>query len=195
MVKLPRDFYLQEDVVHVARSLIGKFLVTCFGNVQTSGMIIETEAYAGEIDKASHAFGNRRTKRTETMFGEGGTAYVYLCYGIHHLFNVVTNQKDIPHAVLIRALRPVDGKEVIRERRNGMKDEKKWCAGPGTLSQSLGIRTEHDGMNLSGTSIWLEDRGVQVSSGDILSGPRVGVDYAGDHALWPYRFLYQPQDK
>ncbi|MCW3070191.1 MAG: DNA-3-methyladenine glycosylase [Bacteroidetes bacterium] len=199
-MKLEKDFYLHEDVVQVAKDLLGKHLCTKIDGKLTSGIITETEAYAGEIDKASHAFGNRRTNRTEIMFADGGVSYVYLCYGIHHLFNVVTNFRDTPHAVLIRAIKPADGLETILERRNMsgkgkaidilQKDKKnKIAGGPGTVSQALGIKTKHTGLDLTGKVIWIEDRGLKIHKKDIIAGPRVGVDYAGDHAQWPYRFI------
>lgn len=199
-MKLEKDFYLSEDVVQIARDLLGKYLCTKIEGKLTSGIITETEAYAGEIDKASHAFGNRRTNRTEIMFADGGVSYVYLCYGIHHLFNVVTNYKDTPHAVLIRAIKPVDGIETILKRRNILtkenvkdflsKDKKnKIAGGPGTVSQALGIKTKHTGLDLTGNVIWIEDRGLKINKKDIIAGPRVGVDYAGEHAKWPYRFI------
>ena len=189
-MKLGKAFYLQQDVVGAARSLIGKVLVTRFDDRTTAGIITETEAYAGASDKASHAYGNRRTKRTETMFAEGGTAYVYLCYGIHHLFNVVTNQKDVPHAVLIRGVHPVEGIEYMQERRGKKKQTGKLAAGPGTLTEALGIRTAHDGADLLGDRIFIEDRNIEVAEHRIEATPRIGIDYAGEDALLPYRFYY-----
>lgn len=199
-MKLEKDFYLREDVVEVSRDLLGKYLCTKIDGKICSGIITETEAYAGEIDKASHAYGNRRTNRTEIMFAEGGVSYVYLCYGIHHLFNVVTNFRDSPHAVLVRAIKPVDGIGTILKRRNlstslspaefVQQDKKnKIAGGPGTVSQALGIKTKHSGLDLTGNVIWIEDRGLTINKRNIISGPRVGVDYAGDHAKWPYRFI------
>jgi DNA-3-methyladenine glycosylase len=198
--KLDKDFYLNEDVVQVAKDLLGKYLCTKIGGELTSGIITETEAYEGEIDRASHAYGNKRTNRTEIMFAEGGVSYVYLCYGIHHLFNVVTNFKNTPHAVLIRAIKPADGIATILKRRNITTDKKpvifvqedkknKLAGGPGTVSQALGIKTIHSGLDLTGNVIWIEDRGIKIEKKDILAGPRVGVDYAGEHAGWPYRFI------
>jgi DNA-3-methyladenine glycosylase len=199
-MKLEKDFYLNEDVVQVAKDLLGKYLCTKIDGKLTSGIITETEAYAGEIDKASHAFGNKRTNRTEIMFADGGVSYVYLCYGIHHLFNIVTNYKDTPHAVLIRAIKPADGLPTILKRRNITTDKKpesylqddkknKLAGGPGTVSQALGIKTMHTGLELTGNVIWIEDRGLKIPKKDIIAGPRVGVDYAGEHAKWPYRFI------
>lgn len=191
MTKIPLSFYQQEDVVTLSRSLLGKYLFTCLEpeNVITGGMIIETEAYHGPEDKASHAYNNRRTKRTETMFSEGGVAYVYLCYGMHHLFNIVTNQKNIPHAILIRAIQPEAGIDVMLRRRNKKKLVPTLTRGPGSLCQALGINRTHDGFTLDGNSIWLEDRGVLIPTECIQASPRIGVDYAEEDALKPWRFL------
>jgi DNA-3-methyladenine glycosylase len=174
--------------VKISKELLGKSLFTRIGGEITSGIIIETEAYAGINDKASHAFGGRRTVRTETMFGNGGFAYVYLCYGIHHLFNVVTNSAEVPHAVLIRAILPEKGIPIMMERRQKEKLVPNLSAGPGTVSEALGIKTSHTGTDLTGKTIWIEDQGLKISSQSIIAGPRVGVDYAGKDALLPYRF-------
>jgi len=186
--KLAPDFYLRENVLQIANELIGKFLVTSFGGKTTSGMIIETEAYNGAVDKASHAYKGRRTKRNEIMYAEGGVAYVYLCYGIHHLFNIVTNTKDIPHAILVRAVIPAEGVNTILKRRNQEDITKKIANGPGTVSTALGIKTTHSGLALSGNLIWVEDRGIKFKKKDIVTSPRIGVDYAGEDALLPYRY-------
>lgn len=198
-MKLEKDFYLREDVVAISKDLLGKYLFTKIDGKTTAGIITETEAYAGEVDKASHAYNNRRTNRTEIMFAEGGVSYVYLCYGIHHLFNVVTNFRDQPHAVLIRAIQPAEGLKAILERRKQeptkenidlvLKGKKKISGGPGTVSQALGIRTQHSGLDLTKNVIWIEDKGIVVKPKDILTGPRVGVDYAGEDAKLPYRFI------
>ncbi len=188
-MKLQKDFYIREDVVLIAKELLGKVLITNFNGAISAGIITETEAYAGINDRASHAFGGRRTARTEIMYATGGTAYVYLCYGIHHLFNVVTNQKDIPHAVLIRAIKPIEGMDVILKRRKQKEISNKLSSGPGTLSQALGIQTSHSGENLLGNKIWIEDRGINFPDIEIIKSPRIGVDYAGADALLPYRFF------
>jgi DNA-3-methyladenine glycosylase len=188
-MKLPDSFYLRKDVVKIARELLGKSLYTNIDKIFTGGIITETEAYNGEVDRASHAFGGRRTERTEIMYGEGGTAYVYLCYGIHSLFNVVTNKKNTPHAVLIRAIYPTEGIEYIRKRRRKPGgDVPELCIGPGTVSQGLGIHYTHTGKKLSGDEMWIEDHGLKIPSHKIIIGPRVGIDYAGKDALLPYRF-------
>jgi DNA-3-methyladenine glycosylase len=185
---LPDSFYQRADVTKIARELLGKVLVTRIDGRFTSGMIVETEAYAGAADKASHAFGNRRTNRTEIMYAHGGVAYVYLCYGIHHLFNVVTNVENTPHAILIRAVEPLDGVEIMLERRRKEQLLPNVTAGPGAMSEALGIRTTHTGLNLQGPAIYIEDRGIRISKKDIVAGTRVGVAYAREDAMLPYRF-------
>jgi len=184
--KLPRSFYLRDDVVTVARELLGKTLVSTIGGTRTAGVITETEAYAGPIDRASHAYGGRRTARNEVMYARGGTAYIYLCYGIHHLFNVVTNDHGTPHAVLIRAIHPTEGRELMHQRRGGTRLT---TGGPGTLTQALGIRTTHNGTDLLGDTIYIED-GPAPPADIVIAGPRIGVDYAGEDALLPYRFHF-----
>ncbi|TAK32270.1 MAG: DNA-3-methyladenine glycosylase [Saprospiraceae bacterium] len=190
MQKLPPTFYTRTDVVQIAKDLLGKYLVTNFEGQLTCGKIVETEAYRAPDDKASHAWNNRRTRRTEVMFSEGGVAYVYLCYGIHHLFNVVTGAKDTAHAVLIRAVEPADNVELMLQRRNMVKPAWQLTAGPGALTKALGIRTEHSGLSLTAVDspIWMEDRGVKIPGAEILAGPRVGVAYAGECAYWEWRF-------
>lgn len=187
---LPLSFYIREDVVQLSRDLLGKFLVTRVDGVLTSGMIVETEAYRGADDKACHAYNNRRTARTEVMFGEGGRAYVYLCYGIHHLFNVVTGPRDQAQAVLIRAVQAADNIPVMLERRGREKLSPQLSAGPGVLSKALGITTSLSGHSLLRTdgNIWIEDRKVEYSPDQILAGPRVGIDYAEECVHWPWRF-------
>jgi len=185
---LPESFYAGKDVVKIAKALLGKVLVTQFNNTLTAGIIVETEAYAGAIDKASHAWGGRHTARTAIMYGQGGHAYVYLCYGIHHLFNVVTNVEGIPHAVLIRGLEPLEGADTMLARRRKEKRTPALTAGPGALSQALGITTAITGTSLQGPLICIEDRGIKIKPSAIVATTRVGVAYAADHALWPYRF-------
>jgi len=185
---LPESFYSRKDVVKIAQELLGKVLVTEFDGVHTAGMITETEAYAGAIDKASHAFGNRRTRRTEVMYNHGGVAYVYLCYGIHHLFNVVTNLQDVPHAILIRAVEPLEGIQIMLERRGKDILQPSLTAGPGAMSMALGIHSSHTGLSLLGPEIFIEDRGIKINKKDIVASTRVGVAYAQDDAYLPYRF-------
>ncbi len=195
MPLLPLDYYRHKDVLFLSQDLLGKYLLTQIDSVLTGGMIIETEAYRGPEDRASHAYGNRRTKRTETMYQEGGVSYVYQCYGLHFLFNIVTNVKDVPHAILIRAIQPEIGIEDMLRRRRKKVVDGTLTSGPATMAQALGIEKKHNGLMLDGDMIWLEDRGVIVSKEDIIAGPRVGVDYAGDDALQPWRFRIKGKKK
>lgn len=186
---LVEDFYLRSDVVVIARDLLGKVLCTRFDGHVAKIAITETEAYAGVADKASHAYGGKRTKRTEPMFGPGGRAYVYLCYGIHHLFNIVTNNEGTPHAVLIRAGQPVAGVELMLARRKKQKPDKTFLGGPGSVAKALGITTKSTGVSVRGRQIWIEDNGLTVKPADVVVGPRIGVDYAAEDAKRPYRFI------
>lgn len=188
-MKLTNDFYQRTDVVQIARDLLGKELITNIDGELTSGIITETEAYNGIVDRASHAYGGKFTPRTQIMYAAGGVSYVYLCYGIHHLFNVVTNIEGVPHAVLIRNIKPLKGLETILQRRNKTKANNTLSTGPGTLSQALGIKTIHNGLLLQENTIWIEDAGLKIDPENIKSTPRIGVDYAGKDALLPYRFV------
>ncbi|HVS96844.1 MAG TPA: DNA-3-methyladenine glycosylase, partial [Puia sp.] len=163
-------------------------LVTEFEEGRTSGRIMEVEAYNGVVDRASHAWSGRRTKRTEVMFGVGGTAYVYLIYGIHHLFNVVTNRTGVPHAVLVRALDPLEGIPVMLKRTGKAKLDHTLTRGPGNLSKAMGLLTLHTGTSLMGSPIWIGDDGWRPRRGEVVATPRIGVDYAGEDAALPYRF-------
>jgi len=186
--KLEYSFYARPDVVEVAKSLLGKILVTRIEGVLTAARIVETEAYAGAGDKASHAYGNRRTPRTEVMFGRPGTAYIYLCYGIHHLFNVVTNQKGIPHAVLIRAAEPLEGIDSMALRRGKDQADPLLTSGPGNLSKALGLHIRYSGESLLGRQIYIGTDGSVVNKKSVEVSRRIGVDYALEDALLPYRF-------
>jgi len=184
---LPREFYTRPDVLEVARDLLGKKLVVPGRNGhRVSGIIVETEAYRGPEDRASHAWNGRRTQRTETMYGAGGTAYVYFVYGMYHQFNVVTSVEDIPHAVLVRALEPGEGLAVMRRRRRG-RSEYELTSGPGRLCLALGIDRKLDKADLLGNRVWLED-GISISPRQIARGPRIGIDYAEKWIDKPWRF-------
>lgn len=185
---LTTGFYRGTDVVGIARALLGKILCTRDGDRVTTGRIVETEAYGGVSDRASHAHGGRRTARTETMYAPGGVAYVYLCYGIHHLFNVVTGPQDRPDAVLIRGLEPLEGVETMLARRGMKALQPRLTAGPGVLARALGITRSDDGLDLRGDRLWIEDDGFGVPAAHILAGPRVGVGYAGEDAKRAWRF-------
>ena len=187
--RLNEAFYLREDVVQISQELLGKHLVTNFDGQLTVGKIVETEAYRAPEDKASHAYDNRLTPRTKVMFEPGGRCYIYLCYGIHHLFNVVTASDGIAHAVLIRAIEPVWGIETMLQRRNMPQLKTNLSAGPGTCSQALGLTTAFSGLSLTDDTamIWIETPVVSEPF-QIQSGTRVGVAYAEESAFLPWRF-------
>jgi DNA-3-methyladenine glycosylase len=189
-MKLPKSYYQDENVVGLAHSFLGKVLVTNISGTITSGIITETEAYAGVGDRASHAWGDRRTDRTAPMYQDGGIAYVYLIYGIYSLFNIVTAPAGRPHAVLVRGIQPLEGTDLMMERR-GTKRMKGLSDGPGKLSIALGIHYADSGEDLSGKRIWIEDRGIAADPSLIRTGPRIGVEYAGEDAGLPYRFLLE----
>lgn len=188
MSKLPYSFYQQEDVVSIANQLLGKQLFTLIDGKLTGGTIVETEAYNGIIDKASHAYNGRFTNRTSTMYKNGGISYVYLCYGIHYLFNVVTNIENNPHAVLIRGIEPTEGLSIMLKRRNMQSLMPRITAGPGALAKALGIDKSLNAKDLLGNEVWIEDNGIYYQKEQIIASPRVGVAYAEDHKLLPWRF-------
>lgn len=185
--RLPREFYTRPDVLTVARDLLGKLLVVPDRKGRrVSGMIVEVEAYRGPEDRASHAYGGRRTKRTETMYREGGFAYVYFVYGMYYQFNVVSNVADVPHAILVRALQPIEGVDIMRERRHSHPDHN-LTSGPGKLCIALGIDRALDSADLLGDCVWLEEY-ENVSARRIARGPRIGIDYAQEWIEKPWRF-------
>jgi len=189
MRKLGIDFYQRPKVLQIAKELLGKILVTKWNGLETSGRIVEVEAYNGVIDKASHAWGGRRTNRNEIMYADGGVAYVYLCYGIHHLFNVVTNKKETPHAILIRALEPISGIDVMLERTGKKQLDNSLTRGPGNVSKALGIFTKHTGESLLSKMLFIAQDDFKWSKRELAASPRIGVDYAGEDAKLPYRFF------
>jgi len=186
---LERDFYTRADTLSVARELLGKRLVVPSSEGgRVSGRVVEVEAYLGAEDRAAHSYGGRRTRRTETMFGVGGRAYVFFVYGMHHQFNVVTGPEGLPHAVLVRAVEPEEGVELMRERRPVSKD-RELTSGPGKLCRAFGIDLSFDGEDLTtGGRVWLEETGVKFEPEQIATGPRIGVAYAAADALKPWRF-------
>jgi DNA-3-methyladenine glycosylase len=187
--KLDSSFYNRKDVVLVARNLLGKILVTDFEGVRSSGRIVETEAYAGVNDRASHAFGGRRTARSEHLYGAPGTIYVYISYGMHHLFNVITNKKDIPHGVLIRALEPMEGIDHMLERTGKTVADYTLTKGPGNLSRAMGISKLHTGGNLFSKEIYIEDDGMRYKKDQVTVTKRIGIESAREDAELPYRFI------
>ena len=186
MQKIPQSFYLRNDVVKIAKELLGKILVTNWNNEYTSGRIVEAEAYAGEIDKASHA-SKGKTKRTSVIFEEGGTAYVYLCYGIHEMFNIVTNRNGIAHAILIRGVEPIEGIEIMLRRTGKKVFNETLTRGPGNVGKAFGFHRSQCGLSLQSDELYIADDGYKVDKKLIVASPRIGVDYAGEDALLDYR--------
>ena len=192
-MKLTDSFYQRTNVVKIARELLGKVLFTNVNGIITAGMIVETEAYSWK-EKGCHAYGAKKTNRNAVMFERGGHTYVYLCYGMHHLFNIVTNETNIPEAVLIRAVQPVHGIDEMMMRRGNLKNEFHLTSGPGKLTKALGIDRKLNGKFLMGNEVWVEDTGNRVSSRDIVKSPRIGIDYAGEDARLPWRFTLSGND-
>ena len=187
MQKLTREFYTRADTLQIARELLGKTLVVPDENGERiAGKIVETEAYLGSQDKAAHSYNNRRTKRTETMFAVGGTAYIFFIYGMYYQFNVVTGEIGTPHAVLIRAVEPLENVEKMRERRGQMRDQN-LTSGPGKLCIALGIDKTFNNSDLLGDQVWLETN-ANISDAEIASGKRIGIDYAEEYTEKPWRF-------
>lgn len=195
-MKLPLSFYQQDDVVGLARELLGMRLCVRTPTSKSgvlSALITETEAYGGAEDKGCHGYNNRRTTRTEPLFAPGGISYVYLCYGLHHLFNVVTGPPDVPMAVLIRAVivEPGSASEAIVGRRRRGVPRKLWSNGPGKVSTSLGITTkQHNGLSLGADQVWLEMTGITVKDSEVNITPRIGIDYAEEWIPAPRRFVF-----
>lgn len=193
-MKLPLSFYNHNDVLRITRNLLGKYLFTHIDGVTTGGYIVEAEAYNGVVDKASHAYGGRLTPRTQVMHQVGGIAYVYLCYGIHEMFNIVTSGEGEPHAILVRAIEPTEGVEEMLLRRNMSALKPNITSGPGSVAKALGISRKVNAFDLQGDVIWIEDRGLTFRDDEIVAAPRIGVDYADEDALLPYR-LYVKGNK
>jgi DNA-3-methyladenine glycosylase len=188
MKKLPLRFYKRKDVVSIAKELVGKIVVTKFEGLITSGRIVETEAYVAHIDKASHSFGGKRTAKNEHMYAHPGTAYVYICYGMHQMFNIVTNDKDIPDAVLIRAVEPLEGIDIMLQRTGKLKLDFTLTKGPGNVGKALGIFKKHSGLHLMDDEIYLVDDGFKLKENEIGISKRIGVESAFPDSELPYRF-------
>ena len=189
MKRLPLSFYKRTDVVTIARELLGKIIVTNINGMRSSGRIVETEAYVAFKDKASHSFNGKRTARNEHMFGAAATSYIYICYGIHQMLNIVTNNKNIPDAVLIRALEPLEGIDVMLQRTGKPALDYTLTRGPGNVGKALGLFKHHSGISLMEESIALYQDGFKLPAEKLGSSKRIGVNYAGDDALLPYRFF------
>jgi DNA-3-methyladenine glycosylase len=185
---VPLAFFQRDDVVEIAKELIGMYLVHQNQDGLTGGKIVETEAYCGAIDKTCHAFG-KRTPRTEVMYQHGGLAYIYLCYGMYHLFNIVTNIEGAADAVLIRAVEPMWGEDIMRERTAKKWIDVKLASGPGLVGKALGFHREQSGVPLGNNILVL--RRKETESVGVISRTRIGVDYAGEDALLPWRFIME----
>ncbi|WP_411273453.1 DNA-3-methyladenine glycosylase [Daejeonella sp.] len=186
--KLPVDFYQQPDVVSVARQLLGKHLYSNIGGQLTGGIIVETEAYRGPDDRGSHAYNNKRTPRNEMMYKAGGVAYMYICYGIHDMLNIVTGIQGMSHAALIRSIEPIEGVEIMCERRGVFDNQKRLCQGPGALAKALGLSKLHNGADLQNDDIWLTDEGIRYTDEQVMASARIGMNFEGPYKTIPWRF-------
>lgn len=195
MFKLQKSYFLQKNVVFLAKDLLGKYLFTCVDGQLVGGIISETEAYVAEVDRASHAYHHRKTKRNAMMYHEGGVIYMYLCYGMHHMLNFVTNEEDVADAILIRGIYPTHGGELMLQRTGKTHLSPALTDGPGKVSKALGLTVADNGTPLDSEKIWVEDRGLYVTEEDVLTTPRIGVGYAGEDALLPYRFVLKEAAK
>lgn len=187
MGKLPKKFYTRTDTVAIAEELLGKKLCSRFHDQYTAGIICETEAYVGVTDRGCHAYNGRFTERTKVLYENGGVVYVYICYGIHYLFNVITHTKNNPHAILIRAIEPVEGVDIMLQRTGRPKFDPTIAAGPGLVSQCMGFTKQDTGLSLTGDTIWIEDAPVIVTE-NIIKSARVGMNFEGEYKTIPWRF-------
>lgn len=184
--KLGPEFYLQ-DTIEVARQLLGKKLVHVLpSGERLSGMIVETEAYLGSEDPACHSFGNRLTTRTAPMFEGGGISYIYFIYGMHHCFNVVTRPPGHPEAVLVRALEPLEGLDLMGASAQRRSTEV--ANGPGKLCRALRLDRNLNGVELCGSQLYLAEH-RELTTADVADSPRIGIHYAADAVHWPLRFF------
>lgn len=188
MAKLTNAFYQGDDVVTISRELLGKSLFVNTEDQITGGIIVETEAYRGPEDLGSHAYNNRRTPRNEIMYSAGGVVYMYICYGIHDMLNIVTGKQNTAHAVLIRALKPTIGLDIMRERRKVHNDDNRLCRGPGALAKALALRKVHNGISLQQDEIWIEDHGLIIPDNEIVAGPRIGLNIEEPYKSIAWRF-------
>ena len=188
MKKLSLSFYQRKDVVAIAKDLIGNIVVTNIDGKITSGRIVETEAYVAHIDKASHAYKGKRTLRNEAMYAAAGTVYVYICYGMHNMLNIVTNDMNVPDAILIRALEPIDGIDTMLERTNKKILDNTLTKGPGNVAKAMGISKNISGLLLGKEQINILKNNLTIPEKEIGTSKRIGIDNAGEDALLPYRF-------
>jgi DNA-3-methyladenine glycosylase len=188
IMKLPESFFKSDDVVQLSAKLLGKLLYTYIDGQLAGGIIVETEAYRGPEDRGSHAYNNRRTPRNEIMYAEGGVVYMYICYGIHDMLNIVTGRKGDSHAILIRALEPVVGLDIMRLRRGFDTDDRRLCKGPGALARAMGLNKTHNGLSVSGDEIWIEENTDFKPAEQIVSAPRIGLNIDEPYKSIPWRF-------
>ena len=188
MKKLSLSFYQRKDVVAIAKDLIGKIVVTKIDGKITSGRIVETEAYVAHIDKASHAYKGKRTLRNEAMYAAAGTVYVYICYGLHNMLNIVTNDMNVPDAILIRALEPIDGIDTMLERTSKKVLDNTLTKGPGNVAKAMGVSKNISGLLLGKKQINILKNNFIIPENQIGTSKRIGIDNAGEDALLPYRF-------
>ena len=186
-MKLDRSFYLRPCLA-VARDLIGKQLVHNTPQGVTKGVIVETEAYIGPQDAAAHSYKALHSERTAIQYGPGGFAYIYLIYGLHLCMNVVVNEENRPEVVLLRALEPTEGLELMQKRRQKTAI-RQLCNGPGKLSQAMGIEKKHYGIDLCGDQLYIESTGGPPP--EIAVTERINIDYAGEAAGYPWRFVWK----
>lgn len=186
-MKLTEEFYQRKNVVKIAQDLLGKGLFTTIDGITTGGLIVETEAYSWK-EKGCHAYGAKKTLRNSIMFEKGGYSYVYLCYGMHYLFNIVTNIEGVADAVLIRALEPIAGIKEMQVRRGTLRHDLHLTSGPGKLTKALGIDRTFNGKFLLNSDVWVADIGVKITTSKIQASERIGIDYAGEDARLPWRF-------
>ena len=186
---LPQSYYQRSDILMLSRDLLGKIIISRINGETTAGRIVETEAYRAPEDRGSHAYGNKKTQRTETVFRKGGHTYIYLCYGIHHLCNVVSGGEGIAHAILIRAIEPIDGIEVMHKRRGIKKPDYNLTNGPGKWTQAMGITTSSNNIKYYAkkSPIQIHDADP-IPESEIISSPRVGIAYAQAWAHMPWRY-------
>ncbi|MCR4858786.1 MAG: DNA-3-methyladenine glycosylase [Bacteroidales bacterium] len=193
MIRLQKSYFLGNDVESIARSLLGKYLFTKKEGQLAGGILTEVEAYKGIGDRASHAYGGRRTRRNEMMYQEGGVVYMFLCYGMHSMLNFVTNAEDVPDAILVRGLLPTHGEELMLQRTGKLRGGASLTDGPGKVCKALGLTVADNGVSLDGDTVWLEDRDLSVPDDKVEITPRIGVDYAGEDAKRLYRFYLNPR--
>ena len=189
MKKLSLSFYQRKDVVAIAKELIGKIVVTNIDGKITSGRIVETEAYVAHIDKASHAYNGKRTLRNEAMYAAAGTVYVYICYGLHNMLNIVTNDMNVPDAILIRALEPIDGIDTMLERTNKKILDNTLTKGPGNVAKAMGVSKNISGLIVGEKIINIYKDDYSFLQDEIGTSKRIGIDGAGTDAELPYRFF------